>query len=138
MTRIQDFSTFNAVREAGLAKLVPSKPRVGVGMGTCGAGNGAEGVFHAFAEAISRQGRDIKLASVGCFGFCAQEPLVNVRLPGKPLVILQRVEAGDVQRILDDMAVGGIPEDLAMCKVEQWDHLTAHVLYGEGFPNIPN
>ncbi|MGA3100126.1 MAG: (2Fe-2S) ferredoxin domain-containing protein, partial [Bryobacteraceae bacterium] len=80
MTRIQDFSTFNAVREAGLAKLVPSKPRVGVGMGTCGAGNGAEGVFHGFAEAISRQGRDIKLASVGCFGFCAQEPLVNVRL----------------------------------------------------------
>jgi NADH-quinone oxidoreductase subunit F len=138
VTRIQDFSTFNAVREAGLAKLVPTKPRVGVGMGTCGAGNGAEGVFHAFAEAISRQGRDIKLASVGCFGFCAQEPLVNVRLPGKPLVILQRVEAGDVQRILDDMAVGEVPEDLAMCKVEQWDHLTAHVLYGEGFPKIPN
>ena len=138
MTRIQDFSTFNAVREAGLAKLVPTKPRVGVGMGTCGAGNGAEGVFHAFAEAISRQGRDIKLAPVGCFGFCAMEPLVNVRLPGKPLVILQRVEAGDVQRILDDMAVGDVPQDLAMCKVEQWDHLTAHVMYGEGFPNIPN
>ncbi len=129
---------FNAVREAGLAKLVPSKPRVGVGMGTCGAGNGAEGVFHGFAEAINRQGRDIKLASVGCFGFCAQEPLVNVRLPGKPLVILQRVEAGDVQRILDDMAVGEVTQDLAMCKVEQWDHLTAHVMYGEGFPKIPN
>jgi NADH-quinone oxidoreductase subunit F len=138
VTRIQDFSTFNAVREAGLAKLVPTKPRVGVGMGTCGAGNGAEGVFHAFAEAISRQGRDIKLAPVGCFGFCAMEPLVNVRLPGKPLVILQRVEAGDVQRILDDMAVGEATQDLAMCKVEQWDHLTAHVMYGEGFPNIPN
>jgi NADH-quinone oxidoreductase subunit F len=138
VTRIQDFSTFNAVREAGLAKLVPTKPRVGVGMGTCGAGNGAEGVFHAFAEAIGRQGRDVKLAPVGCFGFCAMEPLVNVRLPGKPLVILQRVEAGDVQRILDDMAVGGLPQDLAMCKVEQWDHLTAHVLYGEGFPKIPN
>ena len=67
-----------------MAKLVPSRPQIGVGMGTCGAGNGAEGVYHAFAEAIDRQGRDIKLASVGCFGFCAQEPLVNVRLPGKP------------------------------------------------------
>ena len=89
MIRIQDFSTFNAVREAGMAKLVPSRPRVGVGMGTCGAGNGAEGVYHAFKEAIEGGGRDIKLASVGCFGFCAQEPLVNVRLPGKPLVILQ-------------------------------------------------
>jgi len=96
VTRIQDFSTFNAVREAGLAKLLPSRPRVGVGMGTCGSGNGAEGVYHAFAEAIERDGRDVKLASVGCFGFCAQEPLVNVHLPGEPLVILQRVEAGDV------------------------------------------
>ncbi|MBZ5582777.1 MAG: FAD-dependent oxidoreductase [Acidobacteriia bacterium] len=106
-------------------------------MGTCGAGNGAEGVYHAFAEAIDQGGRDVKLASVGCFGFCAQEPLVNVRLPGKPLVILRRVEAGDVHRILDDMAVGEVPEDLALCKIEQWDHLTAHVQYGEGFPKIP-
>jgi NADH-quinone oxidoreductase subunit F len=137
VTRIQDFSAFNTVREAGLAKLVPSRPRVGVGMGTCGAGNGAEGVYHAFAEAINRQGRDVQLAPVGCFGFCAQEPLVNVRLPGKPLVILQRVEAGDVPRILDDMAAGEVPEDLALCKIEQWDHLTAHVQYGEGFPRIP-
>jgi NADH-quinone oxidoreductase subunit F len=138
VTRIQDFSTFNSVREAGMAKLVPSRPRVGVGMGTCGAGNGAEGVYHAFKEAIDRGGRDIKLASVGCFGFCAQEPLVNVRLPGKPLVILRRVEAGDVPRILDDMAQGQVPEDLALCKVESWDHMTAHIEYGEGFPKIPS
>ena len=138
MIRIQDFSTFNAVREAGMAKLVPSRPRVGVGMGTCGKGNGAEGVYHAFKEAIEQGGRDIKLASVGCFGFCAQEPLVNVRVPGKPLVILRRVEAGDVPRILDDMGTGQVPEDLALCKVEAWDHMTAHVDYGEGFPNIPS
>jgi NADH-quinone oxidoreductase subunit F len=136
--RIQDIASFSAAREAGMAKLVPSRPRVGVGMGTCGAGNGAEGVFHAFAEAIDRQGRDIKLAPVGCFGFCAQEPLVNVRVPGKPLVILRRVQASDVQRIIDDIALGTVPEDLALCKVEEWDHLTAHVQYGTGFPNIPS
>jgi NADH-quinone oxidoreductase subunit F len=138
VTRIQDFSTFNAVREAGLAKLLPSRPRVGVGMGTCGSGNGAEGVYHAFAEAINRDGRDVKLASVGCFGFCAHEPLVNVHLPGEPLVILHRVEANDVHRILDDIAVGKVPEDLALCKIEHWDHLTANIHYGEGFPNIPS
>ena len=134
MIRIQDIGTFSAVREAGMAKLLPSRPRVGVGMGTCGKGNGAEGVYHAFAEGIDRQGRDVKLAAVGCFGFCAQEPMVNVRLPGKPLVILRRVEEGDVRRILDDMALGNIPENLALCKIEEWDHLTAHLQYGTGFP----
>jgi NADH-quinone oxidoreductase subunit F len=137
VTRIQDIGTFSAVREAGMAKLLPSRPRVGVGMGTCGAGNGAEGVYHAFAEGIDHQGRDVKLVPVGCFGFCAEEPLVNVRLPGKPLVILRKVEAGDVRRILDDIALGTVPENLALCKIEEWDHLTTHVQYGSGYPKIP-
>jgi NADH-quinone oxidoreductase subunit F len=107
-------------------------------MGTCGGGNGAESVYHAFAEAIGQQGRDVRLASIGCFGFCAREPLVNVRLPGMPLVILQRVQASDVPRILDDVMQGDVPADLALCKIENWDHVTAHVHYGSGFPDIPS
>jgi NADH-quinone oxidoreductase subunit F len=138
VTRIQDFGSFNSVREAGMAKLLPSRPRIGVGMGTCGTGNGAEGVYHAFAEAISQEGRDVRLASVGCFGFCAQEPLVNVRIPGRPLVILRRVQTSDVPRILDDVAAGSVTEGLALCKIEEWDHLTSHILYGQGYPNIPS
>jgi NADH-quinone oxidoreductase subunit F len=138
VTRIQDFGSFNSVREAGMAKLLPSRPRIGVGMGTCGTGNGAEGVYHAFAEAIGQQGRDVRLASVGCFGFCAQEPLVNVRIPGRPLVILRRVQASDVPRILDDLAAGSVTEGLALCKIEEWDHLTSHIVYGQGYPNIPS
>jgi NADH-quinone oxidoreductase subunit F len=138
VTRIQDIGSFSAVREAGMAKLVPNRPRIGVGMGTCGAGNGAEAVYHAFAEAIGQQGRDVKLVSVGCFGFCAEEPLVNVRIPGKPLVVLRRVRTSDTGRILDGIAAGTVPDDLALCKIEEWDHLTAHIQYGAGFPKIPS
>jgi len=36
MPRIQDIGAFNAVRESGLAKLLPAIPRLAVGMGTCG------------------------------------------------------------------------------------------------------
>jgi NADH-quinone oxidoreductase subunit F len=135
--RIQDISSFSAVKEAGLAKLLPNRPRIAVGMGTCGNGNGAEGVFHAFSEAIHQRGRDVRLAPAGCFGFCAQEPLVNVWLPGHPLAILRSFQANDVDRLLDEMAGGRIPADLALCKIEEWDHLTAQVRYGEGFPEIP-
>jgi NADH-quinone oxidoreductase subunit F len=135
--RIQDISSFSAVNQAGLAKLLPNRPRIAVGMGTCGNGNGAEGVFHAFSEAIHDRGRDVRLATVGCFGFCAEEPLVNVWLPGHPLVILRRFQAHDADRLLDEMAAGRIPRDLALCKIEEWDHLTAQVRYGEGFPEIP-
>jgi NADH-quinone oxidoreductase subunit F len=137
MTRILDIGAFNAVREAGLAKLVPAVPRVTVGMGTCGRGNGAEGLYQALAQALERSGHDFVLAPVGCFGACFQEPLVNVRLPGKPLVILRRVQANDAARLLHDLSEGNLPPDLIYCKIEEWDHITAHLRYGAGYPEVP-
>ena len=137
MTAIRDFAGFNAVHDAGLAKLLPPRPRIAVGMGTCGSGNGAEAVMHAFAEAIDQRGLDIDLVRTGCFGFCAEEPLVNVRLPGQPLVILHRVQVNHVERILDDVAGKTVPADLALCRIEEWNHLTSHIHYGAGFSDIP-
>ena len=137
MPRIQDIGAFTAVRESGMAKLVPQVPRIAVGMGTCGRGNGAEGLYRAFAETIDRSGMNVVLASVGCFGACFQEPLVNIRLPGLPLVILHRVQSNDAVRILHELSRGNIANDLAYCKVEEWDHITAKLKYGRGYPEIP-
>jgi NADH-quinone oxidoreductase subunit F len=138
MSRIEDIGTFNAAREAGLQKLTPATTRITVGMGTCGRGNGAEGVFQAFAHAIERDGLDVRLAAVGCFGACSEEPLVGIALPGQPLVILRRVQASDVERILADAGLNRITPDLAWCKIEEWDHITAHVRYGHGYPELPS
>ncbi len=137
MSRIDDIGAFNTAREAGLAKLTPSITRITVGMGTCGRGNGAEGVYQNFAHAIDRDGLDIRLAAVGCFGACSEEPLVGITLPGQPLVILRRVQASDVERILADVDMNRITPDLAWCKIEEWDHVTAHVRYGHAFPELP-
>ncbi len=136
MPRIQDIGAFSAVREAGLTKLVPAVPRIAVGMGTCGRGNGAEGLYSAFAQAIERSGADLVLVPVGCFGACFQEPLVSVRLPGNPLVILRRVQANDAARVLHDLTEGNLSPDLIYCKIEEWDHITGHVRYGQGYPEV--
>jgi len=136
--KVHDLSSFSAVHEAGLAKLLPPSPRVAVGMGTCGSGNGAEGIYHAFAHAIETLGLDIYLTRVGCFGFCAAEPLVNVQLPGKPLVILHHVRQNDVPEVLDAISSGQIPERLTLCKIEEWDHLTGTIRYGCDYPQIPH
>jgi NADH-quinone oxidoreductase subunit F len=139
MTRIQDIAAFNEVRERGLAKLLPSKPRIGVGMGTCGSGNGAEAVFHAFSSEIESRGLAVQLAPVGCFGFCAEEPLVNVWVPGRPLLILHRVQPNHVDGILGGLGQGKVPPpELVLCKIEEWDHLTGHVKYGYGYPELPH
>ncbi len=137
MRKIRDLASFNEAREAGLAKLLPPVPRIAVGMGTCGAGNGAESVFRAFADAIEQRGMSVRLARTGCFGFCAAEPLVNVWIPGRPLVILQKVRPDDAPAILDDIAAGRVPAELALCRIDEWDHITAHIKFGAGFEEIP-
>jgi NADH-quinone oxidoreductase subunit F len=136
MPRILDIGSFNAVRESGVAKLMPSVPRITVGMGTCGRGNGAEELFHALNGAIQSGGLDVQLTGVGCFGSCFQEPLVGVRLPGCPLVILHHVQAHDAARILESLSTAVMPPDLILCKIEEWDHITGFVKYGPGYPEI--
>jgi NADH-quinone oxidoreductase subunit F len=106
-------------------------------MGTCGRGNGAEELFHALNEAIQRSGLDVMLTGVGCFGPCFQEPLVSVRLPGSPLLMMRHVQANDAARILEGISTQKMPADLVYCKIEEWDHITAHLRYGQGFPEIP-
>src|SRR5271165_6737113 len=137
MQRIEDIGAFSAVREVGMSKLLPPFPRVAVGMGTCGRGNGAEGLYHAFAEAIDRSGTNFFLTSVGCFGACCQEPLVNLHVPGQPMLILHQVQAGDAGRIIHDISTGQITPDLVYCKVEEWDHITGSIRYGHGYPEVP-
>ena len=138
--KIQDIAAFSDVREKGLAKLLPSKPRIAVGMGTCGSGNGAEAVYHAFASEIESRGLNVQLSPVGCFGFCAEEPLVNVWVPGRPLLILHRVQPNHVDGILSGLVGQGQlpPPEIVLCKVEEWDHLTGHVKYGYGYPELPS
>ncbi len=136
--KITDIAAFAAVREAGLAKLLPSRPRIAVGMGTCGSGNGAEAVYHAFKSSIDRHGLDVQLAPVGCFGFCAEEPLVNVWAPGRPLLMLRRVQPHHADAILDAVGHGGLPPaETLLGKIEAWDHLTGHIKYGSGYPDVP-
>ncbi len=136
--KIRDLDGLQDRRRVGLAKLLPGKPRVGVGLGTCGVGNGAMAVFEALRESLERHGVDALLTPVGCFGFCAAEPLVNVHVPGFPLVVLARVQPEDAESIVRALAAGRPPLEAGpLCKIEEWDHLTGHVMYGRGLPEVP-
>jgi len=95
-------------------------------------------VYEAFANELRRRKSAIILAKTGCFGFCAEEPLVNVCIKGRPLVILHKIEPKDVRAIIDDMEASAMPRDKALCRIEQWDHLTSEALvYGLGYEEIP-
>ena len=135
--KIKNNEDLDKIKEDGLKKILPNKLRIAVGMGTCGLGNGASEVYQAFTAALAKRKIPALLTKVGCFGFCAQEPLVNITLPGQPLVILNRVLPGDVESIVKDLANNTINPKRALCKIESWDHLTAQIDYGAGFTQIP-
>ncbi|MFC1577100.1 NADH-quinone oxidoreductase subunit J/K, partial [Candidatus Omnitrophota bacterium] len=86
--KITGLRSLDTMQKSCMKSLLPDKPRVMVGMGTCGIGNNAGDVLEGFRGALKKKKADILLARTGCFGFCAREPLINVYLPKKPLLIL--------------------------------------------------
>lgn len=70
-------------------------------------------------------------------GLCAEEPFVNIFVPGKPVLVLNSVQKKSAGKIIDILAKGGAPEKLALCKISDWDHITGKIEYGQGYKNIP-
>jgi len=128
---------FDELKNIGQRLIRPQTPAIAVGMGTCGIGNGADQLFEAFRTTIAERNLDIQLRQVGCLGYCADEPLVNIYFPGKPLLVLHKVVKRDVTAIFKGIEKGTLPKRLVLCKILKWDHLSTVVEYGEGYPDIP-
>ena len=130
-----------SLRNEGLSHLVNGTPWISVGVGTCGVGNGAEEVFAALVEGAEAGKQPIKVRRVGCFGFCAAEPVVMAYRPGKPLLLFADVKAAKagalVKGLADDEAFGKIAK-LAEAKIEHWDFRTHTVTFGSDFPFLPS
>ncbi len=136
--KIRSAADLEVVRQAGLRKLQPEKPRIAVGLATCGIAVGGNKVYERLREIIEKNGLDIALTKTGCIGYCKEEPLVNITIPGKPLVILHKVSEADAEEIVKLVITGKVPTDKALCRVLSWDHVTGCKLaYGKGFTKIP-
>lgn len=59
------------------------KPIIIIGMGTCGLASGAGKVKEAILEELKKLNIDAIVESTGCIGYCAVEPIVDVKLPGE-------------------------------------------------------
>ncbi len=125
------------IQKRGMRKLFPGRVRIGVGFGTCGIGNGAQEIFDECAKMIRQNTLGIDLCKVGCFGFCAQEPLLTIHIPGKPLVFFNKVKIHELSEMVKNAKKGILNEKRALCKVETWDHIITKLFYGKGFDRIP-
>ncbi len=88
--KITDSHGLAALRATGLARLFPSeRPRIALGLGSCGLACGGADVMAAIAAA----GVDADIARVGCLGLCEAEPLLDVLRPGRPRLVYAKVDA---------------------------------------------
>jgi len=88
-----------------------TKPVIYVGAATCGLAAGADELLPLIRDYISEKKLDVDLIEVGCIGFCAVEPIIDVQLPGKARVSYMKVTEDNLTRILDNALAGKVDHD---------------------------
>jgi len=83
------------------------KPRIIVGMGTCGIAAGARKILQAIMQEVESRRLDVLVTQTGCIGMCQNEPLLDVQLPGGPRITYGNVAVKDVSRIIASHVMGG-------------------------------
>jgi NADH-quinone oxidoreductase subunit F len=95
-----------------------SRPRILVGMGTCGIAAGAKEIERAIRSELARLRLEADVESVGCIGMCAHEPLVDILVHPLPRITYADVTPEKIPRILEAMANGVIVREWAMARFD--------------------
>lgn len=85
------------------------RPRIVVGMGTCGISAGAQKIMKIIADDLASRGLgdQVEIQPTGCIGLCKREPLVEVHLPGRPGVVYGDVSPEAAREIVQSHVVDG-------------------------------
>ncbi len=78
-----------------------------IGMGTCGIAAGARETMHAILEELSKRNIEAHVATVGCIGMCASEPLVDIEQAGSPRITYGNITAAKVPRLIEEHLING-------------------------------
>lgn len=75
-------------------------PIIMIGMGTCGLASGAAKVKEAIEAELKKLNIEATIEGTGCIGYCAVEPIVDIKLPGKDRISYQEISVKDVPRFI--------------------------------------
>jgi NADH-quinone oxidoreductase subunit F/NADP-reducing hydrogenase subunit HndC len=112
--QIATLSDLRAAARRGRATLRPDVGKIWVGMATCGRAAGAEDVHAVIQEEVARLQLPYVITATGCIGWCAQEPLVDVRLPGGPRVSYGRMNVRKARDLVRGLPKGDLKLEWAI------------------------
>ncbi|MEW6308303.1 MAG: (2Fe-2S) ferredoxin domain-containing protein [Bacillota bacterium] len=82
--------------------------RIVVGMGTCGIAAGAREVMLSILDELGKRNMSkVTVGQTGCVGLCAQEPIIDVMVPGQGRVTYTKVDEQRARRIIAEHVVNG-------------------------------
>lgn len=91
------------------------KPRMLIGMATCGRAAGAEDILDALDRELAKRDIQADIIPVGCIGLCYAEPLIEIIKPGMPSVFYGNLTPELISEIVEDYLVADNPRpDLAL------------------------
>lgn len=85
------------------------RPRIVVGLGTCGIAAGGNKVMNAIKSEVASRGLDVDLDFTSCIGMCYAEPVVEMGLPGEASVIYGGVYPDNVSALIESHLVNKTP-----------------------------
>lgn len=82
-------------------------PLIFIGMGTCGLASGADKVKIAIEAELASLKLEAVVIPTGCIGYCAKEPIVDIKLPGKNRISYCEITPKDVSQLINTTIVNG-------------------------------
>ncbi len=110
-------AVLESLRRQGISSLYPDQIKITVGRATCGLAAGADAVYQYLQEETAQRRLNLRVASTGCLGWCQQEPLVTVHVPGQPRLVYSRADEELAKSILDSISSGNLPSRRLVGKV---------------------
>jgi len=115
---LQELSHFREEQKRAAQTRRAVGTRIAVGMGTCGIAAGARETMAAIQAEIDRLKIDVEIASVGCNGMCAREPLVDIQQAGGSHVLYANVLPEMVGRLIEQHLLQGQPvKEWVICRM---------------------
>jgi len=85
------------------------RPRIVVGLGTCGIAAGAAKVMDVIKADVEKKGLDVDVDFTSCIGMCFAEPVVEMALAGKASVVYGGVSPENVAQLIESHMVNETP-----------------------------
>jgi len=116
--KITNLEDLQKVKDAGLASLYPPKPKILVGMATCGLAAGAQQVYDLLRRKAEADAWDGVVEKTGCIGFCYKEPLVDLIWPASPRLTYELMTPKAVESFWEEMNSIRYPEKRLLGRID--------------------